>query len=81
MEPGSRVRLRADPGRIGIVTGKVRERAGKKAYQVVFPDGASYYRDVHLEKINEIEDDALELLRDGRIFAPQILLHRVLGYP
>jgi hypothetical protein len=31
MEPGTTVRLKADPGRVGIITGKVRERAGKKA--------------------------------------------------
>ncbi len=31
MEPGTRVRLKADPGRIGIITGRVREKAGKIA--------------------------------------------------
>ena len=67
MEPGTTVRLKADPGRVGIITGKVRERAGKKSWQVRFPDGASYYREVHLEVLSDVEEDPVELLQKGKL--------------
>ena len=67
MDPGTTVRLKADPGRVGIITGKVRERAGKKSWQVRFPDGASYYREVHLEVLSEVEEDPVELLQKGKL--------------
>ena len=61
------MRLRADPGRIGVVTGRTRERAGWTHWQVVFPDGSSYYRDTYLEVLSDSQDDPLELLREGRL--------------
>lgn len=67
MEPGTTVRLRADPGRVGIVTGKTRIRSGKTLWQIRFPDGADYHRDVHLEIISNEDDDPIELLHHGKL--------------
>lgn len=67
LEPGTTVRLRADPGRLGIITGRKRERAGKTLWQVRFPDGTSYYKEVHLEILSEVEEDPIELLRKGKL--------------
>jgi hypothetical protein len=67
LEPGASVRLKADPGRVGIITGKKRERAGKVLWQVRFPDGTSYYREVHIEVLSEVQEDPIELLRQGKL--------------
>ncbi len=67
MKPGTTVRLKADPGRIGIITGKTRQRAGKTSWQVKFPDGPDYQREIHLEVILDNDEDPIELLLEGRL--------------
>jgi superfamily II DNA or RNA helicase len=67
MEPGTSVRLIADPGRVGIITGKKRERSGKTFWQVRFPDFVDYYRTVHLEVISETDEDPIDLLLEGKL--------------
>jgi len=67
MQPGTSVRLKADPGRVGVITGRNRKRAGKTLWQVRFPDGPDYHKEIHLEVITESDDDPLDLLRDGKL--------------
>ena len=66
MEAGQLVRLKSDPGRQGVLTGKFRERAGVKNYQVVFPEGSSYIPEYELEFIEEDNSDPFDLVRQGR---------------
>jgi len=42
MQPGTSVRLIADPGRVGVVTGRTRSRGGNTCWQIRFPDRADY---------------------------------------
>jgi hypothetical protein len=42
---GTLVRLRNDPGRQGVLTGKLREQAGIRKYQVAFPEGKTFQPD------------------------------------
>lgn len=65
-EPNTHVRLKADPGRIGIATGKSRQRAGKTLWQIRFPDGKEYQRGSYLEVIPDQDDDPLDLLAKGK---------------
>lgn len=67
MNPGTTVRLKADPGRVGIITGKTRLRAGKTLWQVKFPDGADYHREIHLEIMTDDDEDPIDLLREGKL--------------
>jgi len=62
MQPGTAVRLIADPGRVSIVTGQTPSRGDNTYWQIPFLDRADYYRDIHLEIISEEEDDPIELL-------------------
>lgn len=66
-QPGTLVRLLADPGRVGVITGRKRTVAGKVRWQVRFPDGADYHKDSHLEVVSESEEDPIELLRQGKL--------------
>ncbi len=65
-EAGVRVRVKADPGRVGVLTGKHNERGGRILRQVSFPDGVSYFPEDQLECLPEVEDP-IELLRKGRL--------------
>ena len=68
MRPGDRVRLRSDPGRIGVLTGKSRERpAGVVRYQVVFPDTTSWVPEDQIELLAEGPQGPIELLEAGRL--------------
>lgn len=67
MEPGTTVRLKADPGRVGSITGNTRQRAGITLWQVRFSDGFDYCREVQLEKISDTEDDPILLLKEGKL--------------
>jgi hypothetical protein len=67
MQPGTAVRLIADPGRVGVVTGRTRSRGGNAYWQIRFPDHADYYRGIHLESISEEDDDPIDLLRQGKL--------------
>ena len=67
MEPGKLVRLKADPGRIGVITGRTRTRGDNIYWQIRFPDRADYYRNIHFEVISDEDDDPIELLRQGKL--------------
>ena len=64
--PGDLVRLKADPGRQGTITGKTRVRGRKVLWQVRFPDGTDYQKAVHLEAVLEEDDDPVALLQLGK---------------
>ena len=63
---GSRVRLRKDPGRVGVVTGKTRSYGPRVRLQVQFPDRADWLPDYELELVNDELNDVYELLARGR---------------
>ena len=61
------MRLKSDPGRTGICTGRVRERAGTCMVQVRFgSSSATWYPDFELEFIEEPPPEDAEALRTGR---------------
>jgi hypothetical protein len=67
MEAGQRVRLKSDPGRIGVLTGRFRELGNKTLqYQIMFPEGSSYQPDYEIEVIDSESDDPFVLLEKGR---------------
>lgn len=63
---GNQVRLRNDPGRMGVLTGKVREQAGTQKYQVMFPDGKSYQPEYEIELVQDDHSDPWDLLEHRR---------------
>jgi len=63
---GDLVRLKADPGRQGTITGKTRLRGKNVLWQVRFPDGTDYQKTVHLELVLDDDDDPVELLGLGK---------------
>ena len=66
MDPGQRIRLKSDPGRVGVLTGKSRERADIVWWQIVFTDGPSYQPEYELELISDDNGDPYTLLAEGR---------------
>ncbi|MDD2732650.1 MAG: SNF2-related protein [Desulfuromonadaceae bacterium] len=66
MNPGQRVRLKSDPGRVGSLTGKSRERAGTIWWQIGFSDGVSYQPEYEIELIADDNSDPYTLLAEGR---------------
>src|SRR4030042_6425993 len=66
MEAGQRVRLKSDPGRVGVLTGRLRELGNKRLqYQIMFPEGSSYQPDYEIEVIDSESDDPFVLLEKG----------------
>ena len=66
LDKGTIVRLKADPGRIGFLTGKTRE-LGKILYvQVRFPDGTEYHNINQLEVIEDEFEDPIDLFVKGK---------------
>ncbi|GHF12523.1 hypothetical protein GCM10017044_03100 [Kordiimonas sediminis] len=63
---GSQVRLINDPGRVGVLSGRIREQAGTLKYQVIFPEGPSFQPDYELELIKDDNSDWVDLLEQGR---------------
>jgi superfamily II DNA or RNA helicase len=66
LEPGKRVRVKKDPGRIGILTGKKKERGDLILHQVFFPDTVSYIPEDQIECLPDISDP-VELLASGKL--------------
>jgi len=66
LEPGSSVRIKSDPGRVGVLTNKTRQRGSITLRQIVFPDGAQYIPEDQLEYDQEILDP-LDLLKQGKL--------------
>lgn len=67
LQPGTRVRLKGDPGRIGVLTGKTKSRVSHTLHQVVFPDGTSWVPKDQLEIVPEGPEHPLDLLQQGKI--------------
>lgn len=65
-EPGSQVRMKSDPGRIGVLTNKSRQRGPIVFRLVMFPDGPQYIPEDQLVCDQEILD-ALELFEKGQL--------------
>ena len=66
-EAGQVVRLKHDPGRVGVVKGRTRQFGGLRRWQVQFPDGAQYVPEDQLETVGSDGDDPLDLLERGRL--------------
>ena len=64
---GTRVRLKHDPGSVGVITGRTRKIGGVCRWQVSFPHGTQYVPDDQLEVIREGGDDPLDLFARGRL--------------
>lgn len=67
MEPGSLVRLIADPGRVGTVTNRTRQRAGLTYLQVRFSNCTDFVLSTQLEQIPDDMEDPFELLMQGKL--------------
>ncbi len=66
MEPGTSVRIKSDPGRRGITTGRSRVRPdGRTLWQVAFPDGTHFIPGGQLERVPE-QEDPLDLIDQGK---------------
>ena len=66
-EPGTRVRLKGDPGRIGVVTGKTHEYGRVCRRQVQFPEACQYVPEDQLEAVGDSGDDPIDLLQRSRL--------------
>lgn len=66
MTPGTLVRLKSDPGRNGMVSGKFRKRGSRNFWQVMFPDGSQYIAENQLEIVREEIEDAMDLFSQGK---------------
>ena len=66
-EAGQQVRLKHDPGRVGVVTNRTRTRGDIRRLQVRFANGAQYVPEDQLEGVRSEGDDPLDLLTRGRI--------------
>jgi len=64
---GKQVRLKGDPGRKGVCTGKSHQRAGRMLLQIIFPDGAEYIPLDQIDFIEECAQHPLDLLRQGKL--------------
>ncbi len=65
---GKLVRLKSDPGRHGVLTGRLRERRGTQRAQVRFMDGtSSYVPEDQIEPVGDDPQDPLDLLQAGRL--------------
>ncbi len=66
MEKGTKVRIKADPSRIGFTTGNFQERAGRIRWEIDFIDGSnSSYLETALEVV-ETKETSFSLLQKGR---------------
>ena len=77
--PGCRVRLKNDPGRIGIITGKTRKIRDLCRWQVAFPEGDQYVPEDQLEVVTQSGEDALDQLERGR-FGDELDLRRTITH-
>lgn len=67
LSPGIEVRLKNNPGRIGVLTNKPPvQRGGKLLYQVLFPEGKSYQPEHELELVEDKSLNMNELLLERK---------------
>lgn len=64
--PGQLVRHIDDPAKIGTVTDQTRARASGTQYRVNWNGRLDWYYDEELVEVDAGDDDALELIREGR---------------
>lgn len=69
LPPSSRVRLKGDPSRVGITTGRTRPgRKGREArLQTTFPDGTSWVPRDQLELVPSQLETPIDLLQAGKL--------------
>ena len=79
LQAGVRVRLKHNPGRIGVVTGETREYGGLRRWKVAFPEGIQYVPEDQLEMVREGGDDPLDLLERAR-FGDGVVLRRTITH-
>ena len=74
LQPGSQVRLRNDPLRVGMLTDAApRLRNGRRLYQVQFPDIVDRVPEDQLELLPEVRMNPLDLLAEGKLGTPKDL--------
>ena len=61
------MRLKGDPGRIGVATGKTREYGRVCRRQVQFPEACQYVPEDQLEAVGDSGDDPIDLLQRRRL--------------
>ena len=67
MNPGTLVRIKSDPGRQGITTGKFRTKPdGRVFWQVTFPDGVQYIPGKQMEPVPTKMESPIDLLGQGK---------------
>ena len=66
MTPGARVRIKADPGRCGVITGKKREIVRRAYWQVMFPEGPDFILESQLEIIPDETEHPVDLVKQGK---------------
>lgn len=66
LNEGDYVRVKANPGRQGIITGNVKSLGGVDLYEVRFPDKFKFHPEDQLELIEE-EIKAIDALKKGRL--------------
>jgi len=69
LSPNTRIRLKGDPSRRGILTGKTRPgRRGKGLrYQISFPDTTSWVPGDQIEPIPIDRESPIDLLQSGKL--------------
>ena len=67
MEVGQQVKLKSDPTRKGVLTGKFHFIGSIRRLQVQFPNGPQSYPEKMLDLIEDVSasEDPLELLKEG----------------
>lgn len=63
---GDQVSLVRDPGKIGTLTGRFRERLGKKMFLVRFPSSTEFVAEHDLRKLDDEPPDAFDMLEERR---------------
>ena len=71
--PGSPVRIKTDPRRRGVVMDKTRNRAQRRYWQVMFPEGPDFVLESQLELVSDGLEDPIELLEQGKFGRAQDL--------
>ena len=57
MSPGAPVCIKADPSQRGVITGKTIQHAGRRYWQVMFPEGPDFVLEPKLKLISEGLED------------------------
>lgn len=61
------VRLKSDPGKKGVTTGKVKTRADRKLFQVRFSNSSEWIPEDQLEILPQFRENPLDLLEEGKL--------------